>query len=155
MKYIHCQFVCLFLRYTLHMSKRVKLFVWGIDTIACLTGYPRDMCVAAATHGPQACTLSLLWSFTGASRWWSLKVYRPYKWIIMSSHVNSSTQNFIKMPKLILMYIIPHVRVHNCNCALLTRTSAQWPVQLISITTLPIVVSQQQIWPLNRTQELT
>ena len=28
-------------------------------TIACLTGYPQDMCVAAATHGPQACTLSL------------------------------------------------------------------------------------------------
>ena len=28
-------------------------------TIACLTGYPQDMCVATATHGPQACTLSL------------------------------------------------------------------------------------------------
>ena len=30
-----------------------------LDTIACLTGYPQDMCVATATHGPQACTLSL------------------------------------------------------------------------------------------------
>ena len=28
-------------------------------TIACLTGYPQDMCVAPATHGPQACTLWL------------------------------------------------------------------------------------------------
>ena len=26
-------------------------------TIVCLTGYPQDMYVAIATHGPQACTL--------------------------------------------------------------------------------------------------
>ena len=37
------------------------------NTIACLTGYPQDMCVATATHGPQACTLSLC-SVPAASR---------------------------------------------------------------------------------------
>ena len=37
------------------------------NTIACLTGYPQDMCVAIATHGPQACTLSLC-SVPAASR---------------------------------------------------------------------------------------
>ena len=37
------------------------------NTIACITGYPQDMCVAIATHGPQACTLSLC-SVPAASR---------------------------------------------------------------------------------------
>ena len=38
------------------------------DTIACLTGYPQDMCVATATHGPQACTLSHVFGPSGKPR---------------------------------------------------------------------------------------
>ena len=51
-------------------TTKASLFICpvaGADTIACLTGYPQDMCVAIATHGPQACTLSLC-SVPAASR---------------------------------------------------------------------------------------
>ena len=39
-----------------------------LHTIACLTGYRQDMCVATATHGPQARTLSLC-SFLPPNVW--------------------------------------------------------------------------------------
>ena len=68
--------------------------VAGADTIACLTGYPQDMCVAAATHGPQACTLSLC-SVPAASRGCSLKVAQQYKCSIVHTKVLNSTQKLL------------------------------------------------------------
>ena len=64
------------------------------NTIACLTGYPQDMCVAIATHGPQACTLSLC-SVPATSRWCSLKVAQQYQCSMIHTKVLNSTQKLL------------------------------------------------------------
>ena len=57
---------------------------WFLYTIACLTSYPQDMCVATAAHWPQACRLSLC-SFPAPNPalLMSIKKVVPYKnWVV-------------------------------------------------------------------------
>ena len=78
-------------------TTKASLFICpvaGADTIACLTGYPQDMCVAIATHGPQACTLSLC-SVPAASRWCSLKDAQQYKCSMIHTNVLNTTQKLL------------------------------------------------------------
>ena len=82
---------------SLQQRTKASLFICpfaGADTIACLTGYPQDMCVAIATHGPEACTLSLC-SVPAASRWCSLKVAQQYKCSMIHTNVLNTTQKLL------------------------------------------------------------